>query len=127
MDMEEVAYRLKMIGEDSDFPVEVVVSVIGCLPNEVASWALDNLWFLCPSDCNGAAYTINADALQGVDTFRIVYIAARVFEESEAEQRRVIAHEIAHHWLRHKHPVGGDEYERREREVEPQIAAWGFN
>ncbi len=60
--------------------------------------------------------------------FRIIYIAPDVFEQPRAEQQRVIAHEIAHHWLRHVGPApASGEYEKREDEVDRLVRKWGFS
>ena len=125
--------RLFWIGEDSDSPTPVVRQTLSRLPEEVRQWAIDALIWFCPPSCNGQAVTCTLDTYMGGPeprfpvVLRLVYIAPHVFDESEAEQQRAIAHEIAHQWLNHIGPAtAGEHYQAREAEVEAELAKWGF-
>lgn len=132
MDPDEVMDRVKFVGDASDTPHDEVVDALTQLPKEVCEWALDNIWFLCPDNVNGVAYTMQFSAIcSGNDDdssiFRIAYIAHHVFECHADERRRVIAHEVAHHWLRHDgNAIGNEQFEIREQQVESLLKDWGI-
>lgn len=48
------------------------------------------------------------------------------FEAGESLRRHVVAHELAHHWLRHPQAADERTRERQEREAEAVAAEWGF-
>ena len=139
MDAEE--YDLRFIGEDSETPEEVILETLDRLPGDVRSWAAEAVAWFCPPDCNGQAVNFELNEVSINRYFdeslsaecggrwwllRIVYIAPKVFEQPLAEQRRVIAHEIAHHWLKHIGGAPKEEYEKREYDVEELVREWGF-
>lgn len=130
MDIFEIHDRLKVVGEDSETPVDILAAIIAKLPDDVADWTLRNVWFQCPPDSNGVAFTVMVPPPVDEDftILRVVYIAPRVWNEADGEQNRIIAHEIAHHWLRHDGPAaGGADYDRRESEVEAMLREWGIS
>lgn len=148
MDNEQIEKQIEedlryLGGPDSGIPMEILASTIRRLPREVREWTIENLIWFCPGACNGQALTtrFHLDQINAfVETrkiaghefrefvLRIIYIAPEVFEQQpENEQKRIIAHEIAHHWLRHDGPaVGEDQFNQRERQVEALVHEWGF-
>lgn len=128
MEAEEIFDRVKVIGEDSGFPRENVTEALGKIPEDVCDWVLDNVWFLWPDNVNGAAYYLRLNIPNdGWCELKIAYIAPHIFDAPTSEQTRVIAHEVAHHWLRHTGPANGSrEYDRRENEVEELLMSWGI-
>lgn len=138
--IEEIEDNLFWLGgEDSVTPTEVVAETIAKLPADVRQWAPNALHWFCPPSCNGQALTMLLNKVtinQVVEerdgepywVFRIIYIAPDVFEQPRAEQQRVIAHEIAHHWLRHEGAaIAGGEFEKREDDAEKLVREWGFS
>ena len=91
------------------------------LPYDVREWAIEKLvWFCPPKEIEGQIIDGEA-AVIGPDpvpmeryaeersggsgglwlNLRVVYFAPHVFEKEVKFFRHIIAHEIAHHWLRH--------------------------
>lgn len=132
---EEITSRLVWLG--SSFREPEVGNTLSKLPYKVREWALDKLvWFCPPKDIDGEAAIIGPGpvpteryAEEGSGggggfwlNMRVVYIAPHVFE-NEDKFRHIIAHEIAHHWLRHP-PGSAEEVEAMELEADALAHEW---
>ena len=134
---EEITSRLVWLGCSSREQQKQVGYTLSKLPYNVREWALEKLvWFCPPKDINGEAAIIGpgpvpmeryAEGRSGGGggfwlNMRVVYIAPHVFEK-EDKLRHVIAHEIAHHWLRHS-PGSSDEVDAMDAEADALAYKW---
>lgn len=134
MDPDNLLDEINFIGHSTDQRAEdAIASVLLRLPEDVGLWALRNLYFLCPEDILGTAYEFAvpvAPAPAGeinLVPVLLVFIAWDCVNGPEDQLVETVAHEIAHHWLRHGGIARGfDEQDRHEREVERQLVEWGF-
>lgn len=133
--MRKITSRLVWLGSSSR-ELEVG-NTLSKLPDNVREWALDKLvWFCPPKNINGEAAIIGpcpvpmeryAEERSGGGggfwlNMRVVYIAPHVFEK-EDKFRHIIAHEIAHHWLRHS-PGSAEEVAAMELEADALAHEW---
>ena len=101
------------------------------MTDTIRLWVISSIFSLAVADMWSDIYLDNGIVEESNGErqwiIRIVYIPPDVFDQHETEQYRVIAHEIAHHWLRHRGAVPTEEFKEREREVETLIRQWGFS
>lgn len=131
MNVDEIFDRLNVIGDgDTGGDTKLIAKSIDRLPVGVQKFAVANLWFLWPPDAYGAAYTLwlPPNRTDDLKTMRIVLLHPTLADDKgEPEAIITIAHEIAHHWLRHVGNAHGVEsFEARESQVDEQLIAWGF-
>lgn len=140
MNVEEIRRRLKVYIPDTEGGTkEAIVETISRLPEDVREWALTKIFWFCPAECNGMGAPIKCDeqalehfhdSLQGKSwwVIRMVYIAPHFFAAARDKQTWVMAHEVAHHWLKQEQrlPEGDDPLGAYDNEADNQARAWGF-
>jgi hypothetical protein len=134
---EEITSRLVWLGKDSSSPEPEVGNTLSKLPDDVREWALEKLVWFCPPNCDGQAASIWLDPVTmkryaeerpggGGGSWlnmRVVYVAPHVFEQTGDKFRHIIAHEIAHHWLRHS-PGGAEDCDANDDEANALAHQW---
>jgi hypothetical protein len=119
---------------------EAINETLSRLPEDVREWALTKIVWFCPAEGNGvAAYFrfkegtmehVRDDSSQGESwwVFHIVSIAPHLFAAAREKQTWVMAHELAHHRLKHcqKNGEGGISMDAADAEADEQAREWGF-
>jgi hypothetical protein len=135
---DDIKCRLNVIGYDFSSDTDTIARVLAKLPADIRDWVLDKIYFYCPPLCNSHAPTFMLDEISindlhetvnGLQKYciRIVYLEFTVFEKPEKEQHRIIAREIAHHWLKHSDPLFSEETLQRKAEADNLVHEWGFS
>jgi len=130
---------------DESDPHTPVFEVLKRMPSDAREWAINNVMFFTPCGVRGCSPIVpnllarsagvrfvpdkmNDD--QPAFCLRMVYLAPQMLKERFELQVAVVAHELAHHWLRHpaRTQVSGvcDE-PTVESEADDQACAWRFD
>jgi AcrR family transcriptional regulator len=122
-----IHYELSYEGDDSGTR-ETIVAVLARLPEEVREWALDRCRFLSVGGTL-AAYPVPGRLVVDPATRRSRGVWLIVIDDRAEDLEGVIAHELAHVWLRRAGTgsIGGfDAWEAEEEAAEALAHVWGF-
>ncbi len=113
---------------------DTIREVVAALPKDVAEWVVQNVTFVDISGARGLAchVPLNFPSDHRCDApfggIRLMIIVQRCDDDTEADRRFLVAHEIAHHVCGHfegsaKTPA---EFERQEEAADRLANEWGF-
>lgn len=122
-DLETIAYRLALYGCDAIRPE--IVRAVSRVPEEVQTFAAERCAFLAlPDGLDGAVWPGRiATHFHGSDADAWIVLLDSPLPEDAGEA--VVAHELAHAFLRHDKLGQGDAAEI-ERQAAELARAWGF-
>lgn len=120
-----IAFKLGRLTVSSDSMTYCIYQTIHKLPDEVKEFVYENCEFASISVFGGKTIYAKAKYLR-----KRPWLIILSHEKINDEYQSVVAHEIAHAWLGHKHEERGMELEivaQRERDVCLLVKQWGFN
>lgn len=125
MTIEEVDYMFGGINHLSKEFRMILARAVSKIPQETSEWAAENLLFV------SSTWTDYAFSLMKKDWAHksgFVFLCENLKEEEKDTQLFSIAHEIAHHKLKHKNPIFGrltiEETRNQEREANKMAEKW---
>jgi Zn-dependent peptidase ImmA (M78 family) len=103
----------------------ILAKAVSKLPEDIAEWAAENLLFISSSE-EYWAFSLSKDEWNNKIGF--VFLSEGLKGEPEDKQAFTIAHEIAHHKLKHRSPIfsrlSQEETEMQERTADKLAEKW---